>query len=103
MQSEFPLFSAATRIGPAKTTWGLFAVITSAATITSSECSSWSGPRGRLKLILSETPGPLWLRNNPMRWSIIRLIWFRELRDQLRDRRTVFMIVLLPIVLYPLL
>src|SRR5262249_9387773 len=27
-----------------------------------------------------------------MRWSMIRLIWFRELRDQLRDRRTVFMI-----------
>jgi len=37
-----------------------------------------------------------------MRWSIIRLIWFRELRDQLRDRRTVFMIAVLPIVLYPL-
>jgi len=27
-----------------------------------------------------------------MRWSIVRLIWLRELRDQLRDRRTVFMI-----------
>src|SRR5439155_172651 len=27
-----------------------------------------------------------------MRWSIIRLIWLRELRDQLRDRRTLFMI-----------
>src|SRR5689334_13576233 len=38
-----------------------------------------------------------------MRWSIISLIWFRELRDQLRDRRTVFMIVLLPVLLYPLL
>src|SRR5438874_1190829 len=38
-----------------------------------------------------------------MRWSIIRLIWFRELRDQLRDRRTVFMIVVLPILLYPIL
>ena len=37
-----------------------------------------------------------------MRWSIIRLIWFRELRDQLRDRRTVFMIAVLPLVLYPL-
>ncbi|MEI7685843.1 MAG: ABC transporter permease subunit/CPBP intramembrane protease [Planctomycetota bacterium] len=36
-----------------------------------------------------------------MRWSIIRLIWLRELRDQLRDRRTVFMIVGLPLVLYP--
>src|SRR5262249_15071845 len=36
-----------------------------------------------------------------MRWSIIRLIWFRELRDQLRDRRTVLMMVVLPLVLYP--
>jgi sodium transport system permease protein len=36
-----------------------------------------------------------------MRWSIIRLIWFRELRDQLRDRRTVIMMAVLPLVLYP--
>jgi sodium transport system permease protein len=36
-----------------------------------------------------------------MRWSIIRLIWLRDLRDQLRDRRTVAMIALLPLVLYP--
>jgi sodium transport system permease protein len=36
-----------------------------------------------------------------MRWSIIRLIWARELRDQLRDRRTIFMIAILPILLYP--
>src|ERR1700676_105064 len=36
-----------------------------------------------------------------MRWSIIRLIWVRELRDQLRDWRTVFMIAVLPIFLYP--
>src|SRR5262245_16816521 len=35
------------------------------------------------------------------RWSIVRLIWFRELRDQLRDRRTLFMIAVLPLVLYP--
>lgn len=34
---------------------------------------------------------------------MIRLIWFRELRDQLRDRRTVFMIVVLPLILYPVL
>ena len=32
-----------------------------------------------------------------MRWRIIRLIFRRELRDQLRDRRTLFMIVVLPI------
>ena len=38
-----------------------------------------------------------------MRWSIIRLIWLRELRDQLRDRRTLFMIVGLPLLLYPVL
>jgi sodium transport system permease protein len=37
-----------------------------------------------------------------MRWSIVRVIWLRELRDQLRDRRTIFMIAVLPILLYPL-
>src|SRR5579871_1446980 len=36
-----------------------------------------------------------------MRWSIVRLIWLREMRDQLRDRRTVFMIAVLPVLLYP--
>src|ERR1022692_3144206 len=38
-----------------------------------------------------------------MRWSIIRTIWFREMRDQLRDRRTLLMILGLPLVLYPIL
>jgi sodium transport system permease protein len=38
-----------------------------------------------------------------MRWPIIRLIWLRELRDQLRDRRTIFMVAVLPILIYPLL
>jgi sodium transport system permease protein len=38
-----------------------------------------------------------------MRWSIIRLIFCRELRDQLRDRRTIFMIAVLPVLLYPVL
>ncbi len=38
-----------------------------------------------------------------MRWSIIRLICLRELRDQLRDRRTLFMIAGLPLLLYPVL
>lgn len=38
-----------------------------------------------------------------MRWSIIRLIWLRELRDQLRDRRTLMMIAGLPLLLYPVL
>lgn len=38
-----------------------------------------------------------------MRWDIIRLIFVRELRDQLRDRRTLFMIAVLPLLLYPVL
>src|SRR6266480_2589413 len=38
-----------------------------------------------------------------MDWSTVRLIWLRELRDQLRDRRTLFMIVGLPLLLYPVL
>ena len=33
----------------------------------------------------------------------VRLILFREIRDQLRDRRTLFMIFVLPLLLYPLL
>jgi sodium transport system permease protein len=38
-----------------------------------------------------------------MRWSNVRLILGREIRDQLRDRRTLFMIAVLPLLLYPLL
>ncbi len=38
-----------------------------------------------------------------MGWSIVRLICVRELRDQLRDRRTIFMIAVLPMLLYPVL
>src|SRR5262249_42803038 len=38
-----------------------------------------------------------------MHWPIIRLIWLREMRDLLRDRRTLFMIFLLPVALYPVL
>lgn len=37
-----------------------------------------------------------------MRWSNVMLIYARELRDQLRDRRTLFTILVLPLVLYPL-
>lgn len=37
-----------------------------------------------------------------MRWSNVKLIWQREMRDQLRDRRTLFMVVVLPVLLYPL-
>lgn len=38
-----------------------------------------------------------------MNWSNVRLIFQREVRDQLRDRRTLFMIAVLPVVLYPML
>ncbi|MDG2208287.1 MAG: ABC transporter permease subunit, partial [Pirellulales bacterium] len=38
-----------------------------------------------------------------MKWKNIRLIFRREMRDQLRDRRTLFMIAVLPILFYPLL
>jgi sodium transport system permease protein len=38
-----------------------------------------------------------------MSWKNVGLILKRELRDQLRDRRTLFMIAVLPILLYPLL
>src|SRR5487761_962169 len=38
-----------------------------------------------------------------MNWSNVKLIFHREVRDQLRDRRTLFMIAVLPLLLYPLL
>ena len=38
-----------------------------------------------------------------MRWSNVLIIFRREVRDQIRDRRTLFMIFLLPILLYPIL
>ena len=38
-----------------------------------------------------------------MNWRNVKTIFHRELRDQLRDRRTMFMIAVLPILLYPLL
>jgi len=38
-----------------------------------------------------------------MNWNNVRLIFLRELRDQMRDRRTLFTIAVLPILLYPLL
>src|SRR5690348_4427400 len=38
-----------------------------------------------------------------IRWSIVLEIFRREVRDQLRDRRTLFMIFVLPILLYPIL
>ncbi|HEX4144775.1 MAG TPA: ABC transporter permease subunit/CPBP intramembrane protease [Pirellulales bacterium] len=38
-----------------------------------------------------------------MNWTNVKLILHREVRDQLRDRRTLFMIAVLPMLLYPLL
>ena len=38
-----------------------------------------------------------------MSWSNLFVIFRREVRDQLRDRRTLFMIFVLPILLYPIL
>ena len=38
-----------------------------------------------------------------MRWSNVAVIFRREVRDQVRDRRTLFMIFVLPILLYPFL
>ena len=38
-----------------------------------------------------------------MKWSNVKLIFAREVRDQLRDRRTLFTIAVLPVFLYPLL
>ena len=38
-----------------------------------------------------------------MNWSNVKLILLREIRDQLRDQRTLFVIAVLPVMLYPLL
>jgi sodium transport system permease protein len=38
-----------------------------------------------------------------MNWRHVQLIYHREMRDQLRDRRTLFTITILPLLLYPLL
>jgi sodium transport system permease protein len=38
-----------------------------------------------------------------MKWSSVYVIFRRELRDQIRDRRTLFMIFVLPLLLYPIL
>ena len=38
-----------------------------------------------------------------LRWSNLLVIFRREVRDQIRDRRTLFMIFVLPILLYPML
>lgn len=45
-------------------------------------------------------PTPLSLSAS-MTWKNVKLIFLRELRDQLRDRRTLFMVAVLPLLLYP--
>ncbi|WP_425398918.1 ABC transporter permease subunit/CPBP intramembrane protease [Aeoliella sp.] len=37
-----------------------------------------------------------------MNWDNIKLVWRREMRDQLRDRRTLFVIGVLPLLIYPM-
>jgi len=37
-----------------------------------------------------------------MKWKNVKLIFKRELRDQLRDRRTLFTVAIMPMILYPL-
>lgn len=37
-----------------------------------------------------------------MNWRNIQTVWARELRDQLRDRRTLFMVAVLPLMMYPI-
>ena len=37
-----------------------------------------------------------------MNWDNIKLVWRREMRDQLRDRRTLFVIGILPLLIYPM-
>jgi len=36
-----------------------------------------------------------------MRWTNVRLICFQGVRDQIRDRRTLFAMAVLPLLLYP--
>ena len=38
-----------------------------------------------------------------MNWQNVKLVWQREIRDQLRDRRTLFVICILPLMIYPML
>ncbi len=37
-----------------------------------------------------------------MNWGHVQLVWRREMRDQLRDRRTLFVIGVLPLLIYPM-
>ncbi len=50
-----------------------------------------------------QPPSTTWFDRATMNFTNVRLILAREVRDQMRDRRTLFMIFVLPILLYPLL
>src|ERR1043165_9667489 len=60
-------------------------------------------PRSAPQSLRVAANNELSIKNYAMSWRNIRLIYFREIRDQLRDRRTIFMIAVLPMLLYPLL
>ncbi len=67
---------------------------------------SMNCPRGIIKAISKNSFSnffrdsiDLWSRC--MNWSRVRLIFTREMRDQVRDRRTMFTIFVLPLLLYP--
>ena len=38
-----------------------------------------------------------------MNWKKIKIVYRKEITDTLRDRRTIMMMILVPIVLYPML
>ncbi len=68
--------------------------------LTASRSRSRRNPRLPPRAIVSD-PWPL--IPPAVNWSNVKLIWLREVRDQLRDRRTLFLIAVLPLLLYPLL
>ena len=43
------------------------------------------------------------MTKRPFRWANVTTIFRREVRDQIRDRRTLFMVFVLPLLLYPIL
>ena len=43
------------------------------------------------------------MSKRPFRWANVTTIFRREVRDQIRDRRTLFMVFVLPLLLYPML
>ena len=55
-----------------------------------------------MKLLTSAEKRKAAKKSGRPRLSAIALIYMREMRDQLRDRRTLFTIAVLPILLYPL-